>query len=79
MEQNLNFVSFILLVKAKCNRHHFYGLNWVLANIVKKFKIHYMVIRFLSYIRFWSCKIQSYKKKKTSHGDFSIGCGIQLA
>jgi hypothetical protein len=31
-----------------------------------------MIIRFF-------CKIQSYRKRKTSHGDFSIGCGAQLA
>jgi hypothetical protein len=31
-----------------------------------------MVIRFF-------CKIHSYKKGKTFHGDFSIGCGAQLA
>jgi hypothetical protein len=31
-----------------------------------------MVIRFFY-------KIHSYKKRKTSYGDFSIGCGAQLA
>jgi hypothetical protein len=46
MDWNSNFVSFILLVKLKCNRDHIYGLNRVLANIVKILKIHYMVIRF---------------------------------
>jgi hypothetical protein len=72
MDQNLNFVSFILLVKLKYNRDHIYGLNWVLAITIKKIKLHYMVIHFF-------CKIHSYRKKKTSHGDFSIGCGAQLA
>jgi hypothetical protein len=46
-----------LLVKLKCNRDHIFGLNWVLANIVKIFKIHYRVIRLF-------CKIHSYIKKK---------------
>jgi hypothetical protein len=38
MDWNLNFANreHILLVKPKCNRDHFYGLNLVLANIVKK-------------------------------------------
>ena len=49
-DQNLNFVSFILLIKLKCNRGHIYGLNLVLANIVKKFKIHYMVICYFTKI-----------------------------
>jgi hypothetical protein len=31
-----------------------------------------MVIRFF-------CKIQSYIKRKIFHGDFSLGCGAQLA
>jgi hypothetical protein len=70
MHMNPNFVSFILLVKLKSNRYHVYGLNWVLANIVKKLK--YIVIYFF-------CKIHSYKKRKSFHGDFSIGCGPQLA
>jgi hypothetical protein len=72
MNQNLDFISFILLVKLKCNRNHIYGLNWLLAITVKKFKIHYMVIRFFY-------KFHSYIKRKTSHGDFPIGCGTQLA
>jgi hypothetical protein len=72
MDKNPNFVSFILLVKLKSNRYHVYGLNWVLANIVNLKKIHYIVIRFFY-------KIHSYRKRKTSHGDFSIGCGPQLA
>jgi hypothetical protein len=38
MGWNLNFVSFILLKKLKCNSDRIYGLNWVLANIVKILK-----------------------------------------
>jgi hypothetical protein len=36
------------------------------------FKIHYMVISCF-------CKIYSHEKRETSQGDFSIGCGAQLA
>ena len=36
-----------MLVKLKCNKDHIHGLNWVLANKVKKLKIHYMDIIFL--------------------------------
>jgi hypothetical protein len=38
MGENQNFVGFILLIKRKFNKDHIYGLNRVLANIVKKFK-----------------------------------------
>jgi hypothetical protein len=65
MNQNLKFVSFILLVKLTCNKDCVYGLNRVLANIVKKFKIRYMAI-------FFFCNIHSYRKRETSQGDFSI-------
>jgi hypothetical protein len=68
MDKNPNFVSFILLIKLKSNRNHVYGLNQVLANTVKFLKIHCIVIRFFY-------KIHSYKKRKTSHSDFLIGCG----
>jgi hypothetical protein len=71
MEKNPNFVSFILLIKLKSNRDHVYGLNWIIANIVKISKMHYIVIRFF-------CKIHSYKKKKTYCSDFSIRYGPQL-
>ena len=68
-----NFVGFILLIKFKYNRYCIYGLNWVLAIIVKKFKTHYYMVIPLF------CKIHSYKKKKTSQGEFLIRCGAQLA
>jgi hypothetical protein len=45
--QNQNLVRSILLVKLKCNRDHIHGLNWVLADKVKRFKIHYIVIHFV--------------------------------
>jgi hypothetical protein len=35
-----------LLVKLKCNIDQIHGLNYVLANKVKNFKIHYKVIYF---------------------------------
>jgi hypothetical protein len=40
MDWNLNFISFILFVKLKCNKVHIYGLNSVLGNIINIFKIH---------------------------------------
>jgi hypothetical protein len=46
-------------------------MAYIYANIVKNLKINYIVIRFFY-------KIHSYRKKKTSLGDFLIGCGAQL-
>jgi hypothetical protein len=44
--------------KLKCNRNHIYGLNWVLINKVKRFKILYTVICLY-------CKIRSYKERES--------------
>jgi hypothetical protein len=63
-----NYVSFILLVKLKCNIDHICGLYWVLANTTNFLKIHYISSVFFR-------KIHFYKKRKTSHDDFLIERG----
>jgi hypothetical protein len=72
MYWNVDFVSFIFMVKLKCNRGQTHGINRVLANIVRMSKIQYTVIHFY-------CNLFSYKKNETSYNDFSFGCGAKLA
>ena len=72
MNWNPNFVSFIFFVRLKCKKCCIYGFNLILGNKFNKFKVQYMVI-------FFYCKIHSFQKKETSQGDFSSGCGAQLA
>jgi hypothetical protein len=71
LDQDLNFISLILLVKLKYNKDHIYGLNWELAITIKK-------LNYTTCHPFF-CKIHSYRKRKIYHCDFSIRCGAQLA
>ena len=72
MYRNLDFLSFVLMVKHKCNRCHIQGFNKVLANKVKMSKIQHTIIHFY-------CNLYSYKKSEIPHKYFSIGCGVELA
>ena len=65
MYWNLDFVSFVLMVKLRCNRGYIQGFNVVLANKVKMSKIQYTIIYFY-------CNL-------CSDNYFSIECGVELA
>jgi hypothetical protein len=77
MDYNPNSVSFVFLVKFKCNRGHIHGLNWILAknSEIKKNTLHghsfflfFLQTSFLHKERDLPCPCDS-----------SIRCGTQLA
>jgi hypothetical protein len=74
MYWNQIFVRFILLVNLKCNIDQIHGLNWVLANKVKNFKIYYTVICFydkfvkrISLQGVYQCALVQKPPKKFTH------------